>query len=357
MTKGRRSSAQPIHSRSMAPEMPKMVGDVAIETLAAEVLNGSVRAIARGITVVERGGEAARALLERVYPAGGHARVIGFTGPPGAGKSTLVDQVAIHLRRRGYRVAILAVDPTSPFTGGAILGDRIRMAAIVEDPSVFIRSMATRGALGGLARATFDAIAVLDAAGVDVILLETVGVGQVEVDVVRMVDSCVVVVVPGMGDAVQAFKAGILEIGDIFVLNKADREGADLVARDMRLLLSLEERRIGAWEQPLERTVATKGEGVEGLVEQLEAHGRFLKESGEGGVRRRNVVYGSILRVITDQVAREIMKQQGALLAQSVARCVAREVDVYAAAEGVLGAWRPAKGVSEEEIRDLPLNS
>lgn len=339
MTKKRPAPIDTVSPTPITTEINTMAVNGPIDTLAAEVIQGSVRAIARGITIVERGGEAARALLERVYPAGGHSRVIGFTGPPGGGKSTLVDQVAIHFRRRGYRVAILAVDPTSPFTGGAILGDRIRMAAIVEDPSVFIRSMATRGALGGLARATFDAIAVLDAAKVDIILLETVGVGQVEVDVVRMVDSCVVVVVPGMGDAVQAFKAGILEIGDIFVLNKADREGADLVARDMRLLLSLEERRAGAWEQPLERTVAIKGEGVEGLVERLEEHGRFLTESGEGGIRRRNVVHGSILRVITDQVARDIVKQQGELLAQNVARCVAREVDVYAAAQSILEAW------------------
>lgn len=332
-----------VSKTAMPAKAHSLIASSAVQTLAAEILDGSVRGIARGITVVERGGEAARALLERVYPSGGHARVIGFTGPPGAGKSTLVDQVAMSFRRRGYRVAILAIDPTSPFTGGAILGDRIRMAAIVEDPSVFIRSMATRGALGGLARATFDAIAILDAARVDIVLLETVGVGQVEVDVVRMVDSCVVVVVPGMGDAVQAFKAGILEIGDVFVLNKADREGADLVARDMRLLLSLENRRAGAWEQPLERTVATKGEGVEGLVERLEEHGRFLIESGEGGVRRRNVVLGSILRVITDQVAREIVKQQGERLAQNVDRCLAREVDVYAAARSVLTAWRPGK--------------
>lgn len=341
----RRRAAQDgsLHSSSSPTEITGMAASSPMENLAGEVIRGSVRAIARGITVVERGGEAARALLERVYPAGGHARVIGFTGPPGAGKSTLVDQVAMNLRRRGYRVAILAVDPTSPFTGGAILGDRIRMAAIVEDPSVFIRSMATRGALGGLARATFDAIAILDAAGVDIILLETVGVGQVEVDVVRMVDSCVVVVVPGMGDAVQAFKAGILEIGDMFVLNKADREGADLVARDMRLLLSLEERRAGAWEQPLERTIATNGEGVAGLVERLEEHGRFLAESGEGAIRRRNVVHGSILRVITDQVAREIVKQQGEMLTNAVERCVTREVDVYAAAQGVLQVWRGEK--------------
>jgi len=310
-----------------------------ISILADEIRSGSMRAIARGITVVERGGEWAHLLLKHLHVGGGHARVIGFTGPPGAGKSTLVDQVAIEFRRRGSRVAILAVDPTSPFTGGAILGDRIRMTTVVEDPSVFVRSMATRGALGGLARATFDAIAVLDAAQFDVILLETVGVGQVEVDVVRMVDTCIVVLVPGMGDTVQAFKAGILEIGDIFVLNKADREGADLLARDMRLLLSLESRIEGSWEQPLERAVATRGEGVLGIVDKIEAHTSFLLNSGEGKARRRRVVETSILRIITEQMAREILTKKSALLAEVIAQCEQRQVDVYGAAQRVLDGW------------------
>jgi len=307
-----------------------------ISILADAIRAGSMRAIAHGITIVEQGGERAHLLLQRIHGGGGHARVIGFTGPPGAGKSTLVDQVAISFRRRGYRVAILAVDPTSPFTGGAILGDRIRMTTVVEDPTVFIRSMATRGALGGLARATFDAIAVLDAAQFDVILLETVGVGQVEVDVVRMVDTCVVVLVPGMGDTVQAFKAGILEIGDIFVLNKADREGAELLARDMRLLLSLESRVEGSWEQPLERAVATRGEGVPRIVDKIEAHTSFLLNSGEGKARRRRVIETSILRIITEKIAREILTNQRAVLDDVVAECEQRQLDVYAAAQRVL---------------------
>lgn len=311
-----------------------------IATLADQIMAGSDRAIARGITIVESGGSRARLLLQRLHPKGGHARVIGFTGPPGAGKSTLVDQVALSCRRRGYRVAILAVDPTSPFTGGAILGDRIRMTSIGEDSSVFIRSMATRGALGGLARATFDAVAVLDAAKVDFILLETVGVGQVEVDVARMVDTCVVVLVPGMGDSVQAFKAGILEIGDIFALNKADREGAELLARDMRLLLSLESRSAGAWEQPLLRTVATQGEGVDKIVDAIEVHGRYLIESGEGKIRRQRILEGSIVRIITDQLGHEVRTTQRELLVEVVGRCQNREIDGYEAAEVVLEAWR-----------------
>jgi LAO/AO transport system kinase len=307
-----------------------------ISILADAIRAGSIRAIAHGITIVEQGGGRAHLLLQRIHGGDGHARVIGFTGPPGAGKSTLVDQVAISFRRRGYRVAILAVDPTSPFTGGAILGDRIRMTTVVEDPSVFIRSMATRGALGGLARATFDAIAVLDAAQFDVILLETVGVGQVEVDVVRMVDTCVVVLVPGMGDTVQAFKAGILEIGDIFVLNKADREGAELLARDMRLLLSLESRVESSWEQPLERAVATRGEGVPGIVDKIEAHTSFLLNSGEGKARRRRVIETSILRIITEKIAREILTNRRVVLDNVVAECEQRQLDVYAAAQRVL---------------------
>lgn len=311
-----------------------------IATLADQIVAGSDRAIARGITIVESGGSRARLLLQRLHPKGGHARVIGFTGPPGAGKSTLVDQVALSCRRRGYRVAILAVDPTSPFTGGAILGDRIRMTSIGEDFSVFIRSMATRGALGGLARATFDAVAVLDAAKVDFILLETVGVGQVEVDVARMVDTCIVVLVPGMGDSVQAFKAGILEIGDIFALNKADREGAELLARDMRLLLSLESRSPGAWEQPLLRTVATQGEGVDKIVDAIEIHGRYLIESGEGKIRRQRILEGSIVRIITDQLGHEVRTTQRELLVEVVGRCQNRLIDGYEAAEVVLEAWR-----------------
>ncbi len=321
----------------MKPLHPSPELDVA--ALADGIKRGVARAIARGITIVERGGASARRLLEQIYSAGGRARIIGFTGAPGAGKSTLVDQVALSLRRRGYRVAIIAVDPTSPFTGGAILGDRIRMAGIVEDPTVFVRSMATRGALGGLARATFDAIAVLDAAQIDVILLETVGVGQVEVDVVRMVDSCVVVLVPGMGDAVQAFKAGILEIGDVFVLNKSDREGAELLARDMRLLLSLEQRREGAWEQPLIRTVATSGEGVEMLVDRLQGHTEFLAISGEGRARRSAIVRAGLLRIITDEIAASIVGGEAALLEDLVVQCAERKTDVYTAAARLRAQW------------------
>lgn len=212
--------------------------------------------------------------------------MVGVTGPPGAGKSTLVDRLARSFRQREETVGILAVDPTSPFSGGAILGDRIRMQELYTDEDVFIRSMATRGAMGGLARATHDALDVLDAAGFDWVLVETVGVGQDEVDVVKTVDTVVVATLPGLGDEIQAIKAGILEIADIFVLNKADRDGAERTYRDLRMLLSMTES--PAWRPPIVRTVATRGEGIEELVTQVERHREWLTDSGELERRRRS---------------------------------------------------------------------
>lgn len=244
------------------------------------------RALGRAVTLAETGGAARRELVRRLFARTGRARVIGVTGPPGAGKSTLVDRLARGFRQREETVGILAVDPTSPFSGGAILGDRIRMQELYTDEDVFIRSMATRGAMGGLARATHDALDVLDAAGFDWVLVETVGVGQDEVDVVKTVDTVLVATLPGLGDEIQAIKAGILEIADIFVLNKADRDGAERTYRDLRMLLSMAES--PSWRPPIVRTVATRGEGIEELVTQVERHREWLAESGELERRRRS---------------------------------------------------------------------
>ena len=233
----------------------------------------------RAITAVENEGGSAE-LLRSLFPSTGRARVIGITGPPGAGKSTLAQRLAQAYRRRGKTVGIVAVDPSSPFTGGAILGDRIRMAEIYTDPGVFIRSMATRGALGGLARATSDAVDVLDAAGFDVVLIETVGVGQDEVDIIKAAETTAVVLVPGLGDDIQAIKAGILEIGDVFVVNKADRDGADRTAAELAMMLDLSAPK--GWRPPIVRTVAPSNTGVEEVLAALESHGEYLAGSGEG---------------------------------------------------------------------------
>ena len=241
-------------------------------SIVARVTSGDERAIARAISLVEAGGQEAAALAGQLHRHAGRAVLIGVTGPPGAGKSTLVGQLITSYRRVGLRVAVLAVDPSSPFTGGALLGDRVRMLAHADDPSVFIRSMATRGHLGGLATATSDAAAVLDAAGFDIIVIETVGVGQDEVDIAGMADICVLVTVPGAGDDVQAMKAGVMEIADIFVVNKADRDGAERAAATIEAMLSLDERPAGAPLKPVLRVVATTGEGVDALIAAIDAH-------------------------------------------------------------------------------------
>jgi LAO/AO transport system kinase len=239
--------------------------------------------------MVEREDSDAEAILAELYASTGRARIIGITGSPGAGKSTLVAGLAKHYRKQQRRIGIVAVDPTSPFSGGAILGDRIRMAELYTDRGVFIRSMATRGFMGGLARATNDAVDLLDAAGFDIVLVETVGVGQDEVDVIRTVQTNVVVLVPGMGDDIQAIKAGLMEIGDIFVVNKADRPGADRTVNDVTMMMSLAEEH-GAWVPPIVKMVATRGEGIAELDEALQKHLQFLRESGELDRRNRERV-------------------------------------------------------------------
>jgi LAO/AO transport system kinase len=250
--------------------------------------SGDARALARAISTVENRAPGWSELLKALFPHTGKARVIGMTGPPGAGKSTLVDQLAKHYRKENQTVGIIAVDPTSPYTGGAILGDRIRMQDHYSDAGIYIRSMATRGSLGGLARATADAATVLDASGRDVVMIETVGVGQDEVDIVRLADVTVVILVPGMGDDVQTIKAGIMEIADIFVINKSDREGAERVEREIRAMQSLASRKLNdRWTPPIVKTVASEGGGTKELAQAIIDYETFLKK--ENLVFKKNV--------------------------------------------------------------------
>jgi LAO/AO transport system kinase len=286
--------------------------------LARGVLAGNTRAIGQAISEVERDSGAVPGILRALFPHTGCARILGITGPPGAGKSTLVQRLAQAYRKEGRTVGIVAVDPSSPFTGGAILGDRIRMAEIYTDPGVFIRSMATRGALGGLARATSDAVDVLDAAGFELILIETVGVGQDEVDVVRAADTTAVVLVPGLGDDIQAIKAGILEIADVFIVNKADREGADRAAAELSTMLDLSPEK--GWRPPIVKTSAPSAAGVPEAVSALEAHGAYLSESGDGSRRRAQRARSRLLALLEERFRR------------TVRGVVARKEDPYSAA-------------------------
>ncbi len=253
------------------------------------VLSGRYRALAQAVSLVERDDADVDKLLAAIYPETGKSRIIGITGSPGAGKSTLVASLAKHYRKMGKRVGIIAVDPTSPFSGGAILGDRIRMTELYTDRGVFIRSMATRGFMGGLARATNDVVDLLDASGFDIVLVETVGVGQDEVEVIRTVQTNVVVLVPGMGDDIQAIKAGIMEIGDIFVVNKADRPGADKTVTEVTMMMSLVEEH-GDWIPPIVKTVASRGDGVTDLDAAMTTHLEYLTASGELDRRNRERV-------------------------------------------------------------------
>jgi LAO/AO transport system kinase len=257
----------------------------AIERWAAQVRAGETRAVSRGITAIENHDPRAETLLGELFPNTGKAFVVGITGAPGTGKSTLVDRLAAEYRGQGKTVGIIAVDPTSPYTGGAILGDRIRMQRHAGDEGIFIRSMATRGFLGGLARATADVALLLDAAGKQIILIETVGVGQDEIDIVRLADCTLVLVVPGLGDDVQSMKAGLMEIADIFVLNKAEREGADRLAQQIEAMLHLAAAGSGGWQPPIIRTTATEALGVAALAETIERFRARMESSGERRVR------------------------------------------------------------------------
>lgn len=311
--------------------------------LARRVLEGSPVAGGRLIRWLEDGDPRGLAALRVVYPRTGSAHLIGITGAAGAGKSTLVDAVIAELRARQHRVGVIAVDPSSPFSGGALLGDRVRMQRHATDDGVFIRSMATRGRLGGLSRATFEATLVLDAMGYDVILIETVGVGQDELEIADLAWTTVVVSVPGLGDDIQAIKAGILEVGDVFALNKADRPGADDAERHLRMMLHLRPASDDGWSPPLIRTVAPRGEGVAELVEACASHAAQLRASGRLDAvaeRRSEHFFREILR---ERAAEQILRAAAASdrFADLLARVRARRIDPYSASDALLAAFEP----------------
>ncbi len=307
-----------------------MIAAEPIERWAAQVRAGETRAISRGITVIENRDPRSQALLEKLFPHTGGAFVLGVTGAPGTGKSTLVDRLAAEYRRRGKTVGIIAVDPTSPYTGGAILGDRIRMQGHAGDEGIFIRSMATRGFLGGLARTTADVALLLDAAGKQIILIETVGVGQAEIDIVRLADCTLVLLVPGLGDDVQSMKAGLMEIADIFVLNKSEREGADRLAQQIEAMLHLAPHS-PQWQPPIVRTTASEGIGVSELAETIE---RFRIQMESSGRRQARLVEHWQRRLVVllqeDLVGRALAGEEGKrALAKLAAEVAQRQKSPY----------------------------
>jgi LAO/AO transport system kinase len=305
-------------------------------SLSQRVIEGDARAVARAISLIEDESPAAADLIRRIFPSTGRAYLAGVTGPPGSGKSTLVDRVTSELRQASATVGVIAVDPTSPFSGGAILGDRVRMQAHAGDSGVFIRSMATRGHLGGLARATSEAALVLDAAGKDVILIETVGVGQDEIDIVRTADVSIVTLVPGSGDDVQALKAGIMEIADIFVVNKIDREGADRTVASIAANLSLGTFPAEAWRPPIIRTEATTGRGVPELVAAID---RFRAHTaGSQGSRRRMRAEFRLRELLAQRLVQHVERRVLGTgeLEGFLERIAARELDPYSAADEIV---------------------
>jgi len=299
--------------------------------------NGDARALARAISTVENRNSGWSDLLKALFPHTGHARILGLTGAPGAGKSTLVDQLAKVYRKQNQTVGIIAVDPTSPYSGGAILGDRIRMQDHFSDPGIYIRSMATRGSLGGLARATADVSTVLDASGRDLIMIETVGVGQDEVDIVRLADITIVILVPGMGDDVQSIKAGIMEIADIFVINKSDHEGAERVQREIRALQSLATRGDG-WVPPIVKTVASEGQGIAELATTIAEFEAYLKKENLALERNIQNWQERLVEMLRDALLEKAREQLGASDVRQLAAQVAEHKrDPYSLVEEIVG--------------------
>ena len=305
--------------------------------LISALRSGDARALARGISIVENRASGWSDLLKALFPHSGRARVIGLTGAPGAGKSTLVDQLARVYRKDNRSVGIIAVDPTSPYSGGAILGDRIRMQEHFADPGIYIRSMATRGSLGGLARTTADVATVLDASGRDVILIETVGVGQDEVDIVRLADITVVMLVPGMGDDVQTIKAGIMEIADIFIINKSDRDGADRVEREIRALQTLATRHDG-WTPPIVKTVASDGTGVQELAEAIVGYEEYLQKENRALKKSVENWQERLVEMLRDAMLDKARAQLGdGNMARLAAEVAEHKRDPYSLVEEIAG--------------------
>ncbi len=343
-------------------------------SLAEQILEGNRRAIARQISRLENNQADALGVVAELYPHTGHAHLIGITGPPGTGKSTLVNQIAKAYRRQQKTVAVLSVDPTSPFTGGALLGDRIRLFDLAGDPGVFVRSMATRGSLGGLARAAADATRVFDAAGFEIILVETVGVGQAEVEIACLAHSVIVVETPGFGDEVQAIKAGVLEIADVFVVNKADREGADRTIAALKMMLELGNGAgvktrfyradfssaagpdpplvdaAAGGQPPVCRTVATTGEGIEAVVEALARHRAYGLATGLWQYQERRRSLLEIRQILQDRLLANCMARLSPGQVNGILdRVVSRQVDPYTAAEALLQGKVPEGGVNGGE--------
>lgn len=305
--------------------------------IANELLAGNRLALSRAITAIENEAENATDIMKAVYPHTGHAYVIGVTGPPGAGKSTLTDKLVRLYRSEGKTVGVIAIDPTSPFSGGAILGDRIRMNGLTLDEGVFIRSMGTRGSLGGLSHKTADAVKAMDAFGKDIIFVETVGVGQSEVDIVGAADTTMVVLIPGMGDDIQAIKAGILEIGDVFVVNKADLDGADRLVRELNMMLDLDDVK-KAWRPPIDKVIANQQIGVKELVASIERHRTHIVETGELEARRTRRLRNEMLDILHSGIGAYVTRKIVATghLDACVARIQKGETDPYTVTADIL---------------------
>lgn len=306
-----------------------------------QLFKGDPRTIARAITQIENDRKGSAALMKSIFPRTGRAFVVGVTGAPGSGKSSLVDRMAnFYLHERKKSVGIVAVDPSSPFTGGAILGDRIRMQSVALEDGIFIRSMATRGFLGGLSRATQDAVSVLDAARKEVILVETVGVGQDEIDVIKLAHVNLVLLVPGMGDDIQAIKAGIMEIADVFVINKADREGVEKIETQLQAMLSISSRPDG-WQPPIVPTVATRNEGTAAVVRAIEAYAEFAKESRLMEQKKRGNARERLLELLGEQLVGRVLEQElsNGRLDQYVEAVAARQRDPYSVVEEIIGGF------------------
>lgn len=304
--------------------------------LVVGVCAGEIASIAQLLTRAEAGDSESRPALDAVFAVAGRAHVVGITGVAGGGKSTLVSALAAAIRRTGRKVAIVAVDPSSPYSGGAVLGDRIRMGGLAGDPGVFIRSMATRGAMGGLARGALEAVDVLDAAGYDVVLVETVGVGQDEIDVARSAHTTIVVSAPGLGDDIQAIKAGLLEIADIHVVSKCDREDAPRAMADLNAMLSVGKAAEGDAQVPVIGTSAEKGDGIDLLLEAIDGHWRRLNETGEITARRVRILEGRLLKACEEILRDRFSRQRGGRVSELVARMDARATSPYAAAGELL---------------------